>query len=209
MRSQASYRAEPMRALVWYSCADDYVGSALPQEKTMRYVQCCERGSRARVPELDEIVLAARHQESHRRVPLDAFDVPSMASQDPFLPTFCKRPDAYGRVVAGRCEAFIVGRETESTYGLSVCGPRGEIIHVGLEILDDAGLIGGRDVGAGVVEGQRAYGGVVRLEDGFKVEREPVPGRELPARGTRQYAATFWRPLRATLDFRTTTQKQK
>jgi len=40
-----------------------------------------------------------------------------------------------------------------------------------LEILDDAGLIGGRDVGAGVVKGQRADGGVVRLEDGFKVER--------------------------------------
>jgi hypothetical protein len=33
MRSQASYRAEPMRALVWYSCVDGYVGSALDQEK--------------------------------------------------------------------------------------------------------------------------------------------------------------------------------
>jgi hypothetical protein len=137
----------------------------------MRYVQRFERGSRARVPELDEIVLAARHQESHRGVPLDAFDVPPMAGQDPFLPTFRKRPDAHGRVVAGRGETLVVWRETESTYGLSVCGPRGEIIHVGLEILNDAGLIGGRDVGAGVVEGQRAYGGVVRLEDGFEVER--------------------------------------
>jgi len=35
MRSQASYRVEPMRALVWYSCADDYVGSALHQEKNI------------------------------------------------------------------------------------------------------------------------------------------------------------------------------
>jgi len=38
-----------------------------------------------------------------------------------------------------------------------MCGPRGEVIHVGLEIFGDAGLIGGRDVGTGVAEGQRAY----------------------------------------------------
>jgi len=43
----------------------------------------------------------------------------------------------------------------------------GEVIHVGLEILEDVGLIGGRDVGTSVVE----HGGVMRLEDGFKVER--------------------------------------
>jgi hypothetical protein len=76
-----------------------------------------------------------------------------------------------------------------------MCWPCGEVVHVGLEILDDAGLVCRRDVGAGVVEGQRTNSGVVRLEDGLKVERQPVPGRELPARGTCQYAATLWRPL--------------
>jgi hypothetical protein len=35
----------------------------------------------------------------------------------------------------------------------------------------------------------------VRLEDGLKVERQPVPGCELPARGAGQDAATLWGPL--------------
>jgi len=34
-----------------------------------------------------------------------------------------------------------------------MCGPRGgEVIHLGLETLEDVGLIGGRDVGTSVVE---------------------------------------------------------
>ena len=80
-----------------------------------------------------------------------------------------------------------------------MCGPCREVVHVGLEILDDPRLVCGRDVGAGMVEGQRADGGIVRLQDGFKVERQPVPSREFPTRGTGQYAATLWRSLGATL----------
>jgi hypothetical protein len=49
-----------------------------------------------------------------------------------------------------------------------MCGPCDEVVHVGLDIFDDAGLVYGRDVGAGVVEGQRTDGGVVRLENCFK-----------------------------------------
>jgi hypothetical protein len=43
-------------------------------------------------------------------------------------------------------------------------GPRREIVHVGLKILDDTRLVCGRDVGAGVVEGERTDGSVVNLE---------------------------------------------
>jgi hypothetical protein len=67
-----------------------------------------------------------------------------------------------------------------------------------VEILDDGGLVHGRDVGAGVVEGQRANGGVVRLGNCFKVERQPVPSCEFPTCGPGQDPATLWRPLGAT-----------
>ena len=79
-----------------------------------------------------------------------------------------------------------------------MCRPRGEVVHVRLEILDNSRLVGGRDVGTGVVQGERTDGGVVCLEDGFKIEREPVPGREFPVRGTGQYTRNLRRPLGAT-----------
>jgi hypothetical protein len=52
-------------------------------------------------------------------------------------------------------------------------GSGGEVVHVGLEMLDGAGLVYRRDVGASVVEGQRADGGVVGLEDCFKSNVNP------------------------------------
>ena len=76
--------------------------------------------------------------------------------------------------------------------------PRGEIVHVGLEILDDSGLVCGRDVGASMVEGECTDGGIVGLQDCLEIERQPVPCCKLPTRGTGQYAATLWRPLEAT-----------
>jgi hypothetical protein len=46
-------------------------------------------------------------------------------------------------------------------------------------------------------KGHHADGDIVGVEDGVKVERQPITGRdlELPTCGTRQYAATIWRPL--------------
>jgi len=79
-----------------------------------------------------------------------------------------------------------------------MCRPRGEVVHVRLEILDNSRLVGGRDAGTGVVKGERTDGGVVCLENGFKIERQPVPGREFPTRGTGQYTTTLRRLLRAT-----------
>lgn len=172
--------------------------SPLHQRQSMIYVQRREPGPSAGIPELDEIVLAARYKQAHRWVPLDALDVPSMAGKDALLAALRKGPNAHGSVITGSGEARVVWRKTESAYGFAMCGPRGEVVHVGLEILDDTGLVCGRDVRAGVVEGECADGGIVSLEDSLKIECQPVPCRELPTRGTGQYAPTLWRPLGAT-----------
>jgi hypothetical protein len=49
-----------------------------------------KHGPSAGIPELDEIVLAARHEKAHRRMPFNTLDVPSMASKDKFLPALRK-----------------------------------------------------------------------------------------------------------------------
>ena len=61
-------------------------------------IQCRKRSPSAGIPELDEIVLAARHKKTYRRVPFNALDVPSMASKDTFLAALCKGPNAHGTV---------------------------------------------------------------------------------------------------------------
>ena len=75
--------------------------------------------------------------------------------------------------------------------------PGCEVVHVRLEILDDSGLVCGRDIGAGMVEGECADGSIVGLQDCLEIERQTVPRCKLPTRGTGQYAATLWSPLKA------------
>ena len=60
---------------------------ALTAGESTRYIRGDDRGSSAGVPERDQIVLAARHEQGHRWLPLDVLDVPSVASKDPFLST--------------------------------------------------------------------------------------------------------------------------
>lgn len=150
--------------------------------RSTRYVQRRERSPSAWIPELDEIVLASRHEQAHRWVPLNALDVPSMAGKDTFLSALRKGPNAHGRVITGCGKACVVRRKTESAYGFAMCSPRGEVVHVGLEILDDTGLVCGRNVGASMVEGECADSSIVSLEDCLKVECQPVPCCELPTR---------------------------
>ena len=75
--------------------------------------------------------------------------------------------------------------------------PRGGVIQVGLEIPDDVGLVGRRDVCTNVVESQCADGSIVHLEYNFEDEHRPVPGREFPTDGTGQEATTLWHLLGA------------
>jgi hypothetical protein len=70
-----------------------------------------KRSPSAGIPELDEIVLAARHEKAHCWMPLNTLDVPSMASRDTFLAALRKGPNAHGRVVTCGGEAVIVGQK--------------------------------------------------------------------------------------------------
>lgn len=99
------------------------------------------------VPERDQIVLAAGHEQVHRRVPPDILDVPSVVSKDPFFSTLCERPNSRGRVVTD-WESFSSSGEKLSTYGFSKCIMTlcSEAFHVGWEISDDPGLVCRRDV---------------------------------------------------------------
>ena len=116
-------------------------------------------------------------------MPLDALDVPPVSGKHAFFAALGEGPHAHGRVVARSGEPRVVWRETQPAHGLPMCRPRSQVVHVWLEVLDDTGLVGRRDVGACVVEGQRADGGVVCLENGLEVEGEAVPCCEFPARG--------------------------
>jgi hypothetical protein len=66
----------------------------VPLER-VRYVhwQRHKRGSSLGIPELDQIVLAARHKEAHCWVPLDVFDVTSVAGKEALLSTLRERLD--------------------------------------------------------------------------------------------------------------------
>ena len=79
-----------------------------------------------------------------------------MTRKDAPLLALGKILDVHGRVVAGCGEARVVRRETETTHCSSIRGSCREVLHVVLETLGDSRLICGRDVGTGVVEGQRA-----------------------------------------------------
>lgn len=148
--------------LCWWLDASYQRVSRVPMTGT-KCIQRRKRSPSAGIPELDEIVLAARHEKTHRRMPFNTLDVPSMTSKNTFFAALRKRPNAHGRVVTGGGEAVIVGRKTESAYCFAMCGPRGEVVHVRLEILDDSGLVCGRDICASMVEGERADGGIVSL----------------------------------------------
>ena len=132
-------------------------------------------------------------------MPLDALDIPSVPGKDTLLAAFCERPDAHGRIVTGSREALVIWREAESAYGLTMCRPRSEVVHVRLEILDDSGLVCRSDIGAGVIEGEGTDSGIVRLKNGLKVERQTIPSCKLSARRTGQDAAALRRPLGAML----------
>jgi hypothetical protein len=109
---------------------------ALTTGESTRYIRGDDRGSSAGVPERDQIVLAARHEQVYRWVPLDILDVLSVASKDPFLSTPCESVTDWGivRRPARGCPRM-ASRSTDHAVRL-----------VMLEIPDDSGLVCRRDV---------------------------------------------------------------
>jgi hypothetical protein len=73
---------------------------SLTAGESTRYIRGDDRGSSASVPERDQIVLAAQHEQGHRWVSLDILDVPSVSSQDSFISTLYERPNSRVRVVS-------------------------------------------------------------------------------------------------------------
>ena len=96
--------------------------SACPMHRwqSARYAQRRERNPSAGIPEIDEIFLAARHEQAHRWVPFIALDVPSMAGKDAFLAALRNGPCVHGRAVGGYGETYIVRREIEPAYGFAM-----------------------------------------------------------------------------------------
>ena len=135
--------------------------------ESTRYIRGDDRGSSAGVPERDQIVLAAQHEQGHRWVPLDILDVPSVASKDPFLSTLYERPNSRVRVVtdweiirrpAGSCPRT-ASRRTDHAVRLLMLGWKY------LMILDwSAGAMYGR---AGIT-----ISCAWSPEDGFRVPRQ-------------------------------------
>jgi hypothetical protein len=78
--------------------------------------------------------------------------------------------------------------------------PRSEVVHVGLDILGDSGLICMSDICIDVLEASARIpiSFAWSLEDSFEVERQSVPGHELPTL-SRRISQGLRHPLGATL----------
>jgi hypothetical protein len=154
---------------------------ALTAGESTRYIRGDGRGSSAGVREHDQIVLAARHEQVHRWVPLDILDVPSVSSKDPFLLTHCERPNSRGRVVT---DWGIVRRPARSCpRTASRCTDHAmRLFMLGWKYL----MIPDWSAGTMYVRARIAISCAWNPEDSFQGERQYIPGHELPTRGTCQ-----------------------
>jgi len=157
--------------------------------QNMRYIQHHEPGSRAGPENLRRLSLPS--ETSRLIVGCHSKHLMSDTRPGRTCSSLGESPDTHSRVVSGCGQACIARREAETTHGFLTCGGFCEVVHV----FNDCIFVRGCDVGAGVVGGQPADSSIVRSYDGFKVERQPVPSRELPTRGTGKYAASLWHPL--------------
>jgi len=82
---------------------------ALTARESTRYIRGDDCGSSAGVLERDQIVLAARHEQVRRWLPLDILDVPSIASKYPLLSTLKDQTHEVESALIG--ESFVVRRE--------------------------------------------------------------------------------------------------
>lgn len=95
-----------------------------------------------------------------------------LTCKDTLHPAFLERPDSDTRVITRCGKTTVIWAEAETPNGLpgSRTLPRRQIVHIGLEVLDDAALICGCKVRSRVRKCKRANRGVVGLKDGFKIE---------------------------------------
>lgn len=148
------------------------------------------------IPELDEVVLAARGEERLKGMPMDALYVPAMSRQHALLKHLGKVPDLDGAVVRAAGKLAVVWRERDLPDGLLVSGEDLQVVHGGLPDLDKAAMVSRGQEVAVVGPAHGADGRVVGLQDRLKVKGHPIPQGELSRRGARQQSSSIRRPLR-------------
>lgn len=95
-----------------------------------------------------------------------------LTCKDTLHPAFLERPDSDTRIVTrcGKTTVIWAKAETPDGFPRSRTLPRGQIVHIGLEVLNDPALVRGCKIRSRVRKCKRANSGVVGLEDGFKIE---------------------------------------
>ena len=130
----------------------------------------------SRVPQFDELVLAAREEEPLGRVPLARFHVPSVALQAGHLGLRLQVPDGAGLVVAAGGEVAVARREGQVADRLFVCFESLQIVQCRLPVFHHAALVAGEQQLSRVRPLHGADGLVVRLRhDALEVELQAVP----------------------------------
>lgn len=61
-------------------------------------------------------------------------------------------------------------------------GPSRQVVHIGLEVLDNAALVCRGKICPRMRELKRSHSGIVRLQNSLEVESETIPECELSAR---------------------------
>ena len=98
-----------------------------------------------------------------------------LTCENPLFFALLERPYPNSGVVTGGSKSPIVWAEAQVSDRLAMTLPGGQVVHVGLEVLDDARLVRGRQVVARMAELECADRGVVRLEDCLEIEGKAVP----------------------------------
>lgn len=98
-------------------------------------------------------------------MPLDALNVPAVARERAFLSALFESPNLDGRVIASRGKPSIIWTEAQASYGFPRARPLpgGQVVHIGLEVFDDAALVRGCEVSTGMGELHSTYPGIMRL----------------------------------------------
>ena len=116
-------------------------------------------------------------------------------SEHTFSPTFLERPYANGWIITSSRKSPIIRAEAQPPNSFPMPIPCRQIVHVGLEVLYYAALIGRSQVSPWMSEWNSTYCGIVCLEDRLEVESEPIPKRELSTCWAGEHTSTFGCPL--------------
>mmetsp|Transcript_26851 Transcript_26851/g.73847 ORF Transcript_26851/g.73847 Transcript_26851/m.73847 type:complete len:528 (-) Transcript_26851:40-1623(-) len=161
-------------------------------------VQRRETGSRPRVPEFHEVVLAAAGNNARPGMPLGRLDVPPVPLQDAFLRVRRPVPHPNLGIVSTRHELGVARRKTQGVNGLAVV--RIDRLHRcngGRPVLDVSTRVAGEQIVPVVRPGHAPKADVVGGHDEFEAKGNSVPQGEFSLLVARQQTAASRRPAEA------------